>query len=159
MAEQMHIDPSKVKRSSPMLMEFGGLQVDVHFTEVPGDAGATMAVLARVGGKWTPILRFDDFAVTPHYHAPASAGQIDFDRRRGEPLDWYIAQLRDHLAEWVSKAGFAELLPSIDERTVTRYAETVRQAMIGCVPAGYGRGKGVGLQSVDPKGKALAGRS
>src|SRR5450631_387793 len=93
-------------------LEFGGLRFEVYFT---GTFGATMRVFGQVDGDWKEMLRFDDFVDAPHYHAPADADQINYDRQNlGDPLEWYIAQVRDELPVRLTKSGFSEVGPTID---------------------------------------------
>jgi hypothetical protein len=126
--------------------EFGGLRFDVAFRAV---AGATLRVDGKVDGEWKELLRFDDFIDVPHYHAPADAHQIDFDRATlGEPLVWYIAQIRDHLPEWLTKSGFADVVPTVDMKAVVDNIDKVEEAMRNCVPDGFVRVPGVGIQRV-----------
>jgi hypothetical protein len=124
--------------------EFGGLRFDVAFR----GPGATLRVDGRVDGEWAELLRFDDFVERPHFHAPADADQIDFDRDLGDPLEWYLAQIRDHLGEWLTKAGHAAVLPGVDLAVVSANVDTLRQAMHDCVPETFTRVPGVGLQRI-----------
>jgi hypothetical protein len=127
-------------------LEFGGLRFNVSFR----DAGATLRVDGLVDGAWTEMLRFDDFVDMPHFHAPADGDPIPFDRATlGEPLAWYVAQIRDHLPEWLEKAGFGEVLPSIDVEMISLSSERLIEAMNACVPAGFLRVPGVGLQRAE----------
>jgi hypothetical protein len=127
----------------PRVYEFGGLRFDVSFR----GPGATLRVLGKVGDRFEEMLRFDDFVEDPHFHAPPAV-QMKFDRSLGEPLAWYIAQIRDHLAEWLEKAGYASVLADVDVDAVTENAGTLEAAMEECVPEGYARVPGVGLQKV-----------
>jgi hypothetical protein len=124
--------------------EFGGLRFDVAFR----GPGATLRVDGQVDGRWTELLRFDDFVDVPHYHAPADADQIDFDRANGDPLEWYLAQIHDHLAEWLARSGHASVIPTVDFAAVSANVDTLRQAMHACVPDTFTRVPGVGLQRV-----------
>jgi len=122
----------------------GGLHFSVSFR---APAGATLRVSGDVDGTRTEMLRFDDFVDAPHYHAPASADAVMFDRDAlGEPLEWVVAQLRDHLGTLLTDAGFEGALSRIDTQAVAGCAERVRKEMIDCVPDGYVRVPGVGLQ-------------
>ena len=127
-------------------LEFGGLRFDVYFT---GTFGATMRLSGQVDGDWKELLRFDDFVDMPHYHAPADADQINYDSANGDPLEWYIAQIRDDLPEWLTKSGYAEVLPSVDFAVVSDNVGQLRDAMHDVVPEGFQRVPGVGLQRVD----------
>ena len=128
------------------ILEFGGLRFDVAFRAV---AGATLRVDGTVDNEWKELLRFDDFIDVPHYHAPADAHQINFDREAlGEPLAWYIAQIRDHLPEWLTKSGFADVVPTIDMDAVRKNIGEVNDAMVNCVPEGFVRVPGIGIQRV-----------
>jgi hypothetical protein len=124
--------------------ELGGLRFDVAFR----GPGATLRVDGQVEGRWTELLRFDDFVDAPHYHAPAEAHQIDFDRANGDPLEWYLAQIREHLAEWLARSGHASVIPTVDFGAVSAGVDTLREAMHACVPATFTRVPGVGLQRV-----------
>jgi hypothetical protein len=130
--------------SGPTELDVGGLRFEASFR---GDAGATLRVCAPVAGAEREIFRFDDFVDAPHYHAPADGPSIAFDRvALGEPLDWFVAQLRDHLEELLTAAGLTQLLPAVDVAAVTEKAEGIRRLMEDCVPEGYVRVPGVGLQ-------------
>jgi hypothetical protein len=127
-------------------LELGGL----HFTTSFREVGATLRVEGPVDGSWTELLRFDDFVDGPHYHAPASGDPIAFDRRAyGEPLAWFVAQIRDHLGEWLERSGFGDLLPLIDLDAVRANADRITEAMTTCLPDGFVRVPGVGLQRTD----------
>jgi len=128
------------------ILEFGGLRFEVSFRKV----GATLRVDGRVDGSWTEMLRFDDFVDQPHFHAPADGDAIAFDQRSlGEPLEWYVTQIRDHLTEWLVKAGFAQVLPTIDVEVVSLNADRLTAAMNACLPTGFVRVPGKGLQRSD----------
>lgn len=128
---------------APTLLEFGGLRFEVSFREV----GATLRVDGKVQDHWTEMLRFDDFVDSPHFHAPASGDAILFDRAaHGEPLAWYVEQIQDHLGEWLERSGFSEVLSTIDVDDVSRNAPRLTEAMEACVPEGFVRVPGVGLQ-------------
>ena len=125
--------------------ECGGLRFAVSFR----GPGATLRVSGRVDGQWEEVLRFDDFIEQPHYHVPASGDAIMVDREAvGAPLDFYVAQLRDHLGELLTDAGYESVAADVDLRAVSEDAERIRDAMIECVPDGYVRVPGVGLQRV-----------
>jgi len=127
-------------------LDIGGLQFEASFR----GAGATLRVFGSVAGQRTELLRFDDFIDEPHYHVPAEGDAIMFDRAiLGEPLDWFISQVRDHLDELLTTAGFAEVLPGVDLRAVTDNAEKIRKAMVDCVPDGFVRVPGLGLQRTE----------
>jgi hypothetical protein len=130
--------------ANPQEFEFGGVRFEVSFR---GDAGATLRVDGKITGEWKEMLRFDDFVDAPHYHAPADAGQISFDRATyGDPLEWYLTQIGNHLPEWLRKSGFADVVPSIDMTEVVANLPKVREAMHACVPEGFTRVPGIGLQ-------------
>jgi hypothetical protein len=132
-------------RLNPRELEFGGLRFEVYFT---GDFGATMRLSGRVDGDWKELLRFDDFVDTPHYHVPADDHQTNYDRENGDPLEWYIAQIRDHLPDWLTKAGYADVLATIDLGAVSAHVGELRDAMHEVLPDGFTRVPGVGLQRV-----------
>jgi hypothetical protein len=128
----------------PREWDAGGLHFAVSF-RVP--AGATFRMFGPVAGGRKELVRFDDFVDSPHYHAPADGDPILFDRAAlGEPLEWLVRQVSDHLEEFLTSAGFAAVLPEVDTAAAAGSAEQIRAAMIDCVPDGYFRVAGVGLQ-------------
>ena len=134
----------KMEVMNRTVVESGGLSFEATFR---APVGATLRVFGEVDGHRKELLRFDDFIEAPHYHVPADGHQIPVDRAtRGEPLAWFIAQVRDHLAQVFTAAGFAAILPGLDLDAVSASATEIRQAMEACVPAGYVRVPGVGLQ-------------
>jgi hypothetical protein len=146
MDEQQTPSPESMRAINQQILEFGGLRFDVTFRSV---AGATLRVDGKVGDDWKELLRFDDFVDKPHYHAPADAAQIDFDRDKdGEPLAWYIAQIRDNLPELLTDSGFGDIARAIDMDEIARNVDKVDRAMRDCVPEGFERVPGVGLQRV-----------
>jgi hypothetical protein len=127
---------------NPQEFAFGGLRFGVSFRSV----GATLRVDGQVDGRWKELLRFDDFVDTPHFHAPAEGDSVEFDRENGEPLEWYLTQVGDHLDHWLVTAGYADLVPEIDIDAVASNIGTIREAMHACVPEGFERVPGIGLQ-------------
>jgi hypothetical protein len=129
------------------ILSIGGLEFDTSFRS---PNGATLRVYGEVEGKRTELLRFDDFVESPHYHAPSAGPSMPIDREEvGAPLEWFVTQLRDHLDSTLAAAGFGELLPQIDLAAVTRNADQITRAMEDCVPDGYVRIDGFGLQRAD----------
>jgi len=133
----------QAEQKTSTIYEFGGLHFEVSFR----GRGATLRVRGRSDSQWAEMLRFDDFIEDPHFHAPPEV-QVPFDRSLGEPLAWFVAQVRDHLAEWLERAGFGALLTTIDLDEISRNADKLEEAMIACVPEGYVRVPGFGLQKV-----------
>jgi hypothetical protein len=122
------------------VLAFGGLRFGVSLRP----PGATLRVSGPVDGTWTEMLRFDDFVDQPHFHVPSSGPSIAFDPSLGEPLAWYVSQIRDHLAEWLERAGFAGVLASVDLDEVSANSHRLAAAMEARVPDGCARVPGVG---------------
>ena len=134
------------RRLNQRELEFGGVRFDVYFN---GAIGATMRLSAPVNGEWKELLRFDDFVDAPHYHAPADDHQTNYDRKNGDPLEWYIAQIRDDLPAWLTKAGYGDVVASIDTEAVRAHIGELRDAMYDVLPEGFTRVPGVGLQRIE----------
>lgn len=142
MADQQ-IRPSP-EATDRRVVDCGGLRFEATFR---APAGATLRVFGEIDGDMTELLRFDDFIEGPHYHVPAAGDPRPFDRTLlGEPLSWFVSQLRDHLPELLDEAGFAPVLPNVDLNAVSKHAEDIRKAMEACVPDGFERVPGVGLR-------------
>ncbi len=60
-----------------------------------------------------------------------------------------MAQIRDHLGEMLTTAGFGDLWPVVDLNAVADNAERVRKMMADRVPPGCVRAPGVGLRRAD----------
>jgi hypothetical protein len=134
--------------AEPTEMDVGGLRFRASFR---APAGATLRVSAQVEGGWRELLRFDDFVEHPHFHVPAAANPTMVDRDAdGVPLEFFVAQLRDHLRELLVEGGFSEILETVDVDAVASNIGRIREAMIDVVPDGYTRVPGVGLQRVPP---------
>lgn len=136
--------PPSAEAPDRRVVECGGLRFEATFR---APAGATLRVFGEIDGGETELLRFDDFVESPHYHVPADGDAMPFDQGRlGEPLAWFVSQLRDHLAELLDEAGFARVLAGVDLDAVTKHADDIRKAMEDCVPNGYVRVPGLGLR-------------
>ena len=124
-------------------LEIGGLHFEASFR---APAGATLRAFGPTASGQEEMFRLDDFVDAPHYHL-ADGPPIAFDRAAlGDPLDWFVAQLRDHLGELLTSAGFEEVLAIVDLRAVANNADSIRKIMVNCVPAGYVRAPNAGLQ-------------
>ena len=133
--------PPHLEVMGRQVVECGRLRFEATFR---APAGATLRVFGDIDGHVTEVLRFDDFIDGPHYHIPAAGDPRPFDQAAlGEPLTWIVSQLRDHLPELLAEAGFVS---DVDFDAVADHAEDVRKAMEACVPDGYVRVPGVGLQ-------------
>jgi hypothetical protein len=130
--------------SEPIEIDMGGLRFSASFR---APAGATLRVSARVADDWQELMRFDDFVEHPHFHVPSAAKPTMVDRVTDEvALDFFVAQLRDHLRELLVQGGFSEILETVDLDAITSNSDRIRQTMIDVVPEGYTRVPGVGLQ-------------
>ncbi len=139
--QQIPMHPHATDRQ---VVDCGGLRFEATFR---APAGATLRVFGEVDGGTVELLRFDDFIEGPHYHVPAAGDPMPFDQGlQGEPLTWFVSQLRDHLGELLDEAGFARVLSGLDLDAVTEHADDIRKAMEACVPDGYVRERGVGLR-------------
>ncbi len=147
MSDHQTTGPRRSPEPSATAFDCGGLRFEATFR---GPQGATLRVFGEVGGQRTELLRFDDFVEGPHYHLPGAGPAIEFSRaEKGEPLTWIVAELRDDLGPLLTTAGYADILPSLDLPAITASADRIRKAMEDCVPDGYTRVPGVGLQRTD----------
>jgi hypothetical protein len=137
-------EPLEIRRRDEFF-EFGGLR----FVVSSNDYGANLAVFGDLGKGCVELIRFQDYVDDPHYHAPVG-GWFAFDRAaHGEPLAWWITQLRDHLPSWLEESGFAELVPTIDLDEVRANVGRLNEAMITCVPDSFSRVPGVGIRRTE----------
>jgi hypothetical protein len=137
-------DPGVSSGQTTKDLEVGGLRFHAEFR---APSGATLRVYGPTARGPEELLRFDDFVGVPHYHVPAEGEPISLDPAVvGDPLDWYVGQLKDHLEDMLADGGFRDILSVIDLSAVAEQAGDIRQMMVDCVPAGYVRTPGVGLQ-------------
>ena len=109
--------------------------------------GGDPAGVRRRRGPPHRVVPLDDFVEEPITTPPAAGDPTPFDRAAlGEPLAWLVWPLRDHLAELLADAGFARVVADLDLQAISDHAEDIRTAMQDCVPDGYVRVPGVGLQ-------------
>ncbi|MSQ26325.1 MAG: hypothetical protein EXR49_08710 [Dehalococcoidia bacterium] len=126
-----------LRRLNEREMEIGGLHFAVYYTEAGTNGGPTIRVLGDVDGKRTELLRFDSFRKDPHYHAPASAKQVNMTAEEAkDALGWIMTQVREHLPAWLEKAGFGEMAKGVDAAALRRGWTQVRDAALASVPQG-----------------------
>ena len=93
---------------------------DVHDGAIAEDGGLSIHVCES--GTRKELLRFDCFAVTPHYHyIPVDGGNraIAFDPDANGPMvSWVMTCLRSRLPAMLARAGSNELASLIDPRAV-----------------------------------------
>jgi hypothetical protein len=144
MTDFKYSEPMEQRRRDEVF-EIGGLR----FVISSNDYGANLAVFGDLGQGMVELVRFQDYVDDPHYHAPVG-GWYAFDRAKfGEPLEWWLTQLRDHLPEWLERSGFGELAPSIDFDIVSSNVGRLRDAMVECVPDSFERVPGRGIQRIE----------
>ena len=104
-------------------VEAGGIVFAMRYRDdITGDEGLCIEVRAELDGRDTELLRFDCFAVAPHYHyGPES----DDDRlmldatSAGDPLEWALGCFkRGRLRPMIERAGYQTVAESLDEQAV-----------------------------------------
>jgi hypothetical protein len=144
MTDFQHAEQLEVRRRDEVY-EAGGLR----FVVSSNDYGANLAVFGDLGNGSVELIRFQDYVDDPHYHAPVG-GRYSFDRSAmGDPLEWWMTQLRERLAELLEASGFADLVVSVDFAAVAASLDRVERAMTECLPPGYERVRGFGVRRID----------
>lgn len=112
-------------------LKVGGLRFAVQQRSTGDDGGSSIEVYGDVEGRWLQVLRFDCFKKMPHYHAPASN-----DVRQklgpsvvGDGLEWTLDQIRSHLPEMLTAAGFVELAGSVNQTALSKGWVRVKEAV------------------------------
>lgn len=85
------------------------------------DQGVIIVVEGEVGGKATPLLRFNCFDVERSYaYAPEGKNRIcRIDPiADGNPIGWTMRQLRDRLPQMLDAAGYGEIAAGVDRDRV-----------------------------------------
>ena len=118
-------------------VEMGGLRFVVMNRNLGEDGGPTIEVYGDVDGKSTQVLRFDCFRKAPHYHAPpGERSQLELDPAEvGDGLEWSLAQIRDHLPEMLTMAGFMKLSGDVDRQAFADGWTRVKDAVAATSPA------------------------
>ena len=120
-------------------VEVGGIVFAMRYRDdIAGDEGLCIEVRAELEGRDTELLRFDCFAVAPHYHYGPEA---DDDRlmldatSAGDPLEWALGCFkRGRLRPMIERAGYQSVAESLDERAVAAALpeiSAVAQAIVG----------------------------
>jgi hypothetical protein len=134
-----------IERINQVEMQFGGLRFEIYYTKA---FGASTRLFGKVGGDWEELLRFDDFVGIPHYHQPASDDKAIMVAKEEHPeaMEFYLNIIANELPERLTAAGYADVLPSIDQGRVRANIELVRHAMSSVLPEGFYRVPGDFLQ-------------
>ena len=120
-------------------VEAGGIVFAMRYRDdIAGDEGLCIEVRAELEGRDTELLRFDCFAVAPHYHYGPEA---DDDRlmldltSAGDPLEWALGCFqRGRLRPMIERAGYQAVAESLDEQAVAAALPEITaaaQAIVG----------------------------
>ena len=101
----------------------GGISFAMRYRDdIAGDEGLCIEVRAELDGRDTELLRFDCFAVAPHYHYGPEA---DDDRLMldltvaGDALEWTLGCFeRGRLRPMIARAGYHSVADGLDESAV-----------------------------------------
>ncbi len=90
--------------------------------DIAGDEGLCIEVRGEVEGADTELLRFDCFAVAPHYHYGPQAGDerlmLDLTAA-GDALEWALSCFeRGRLPAMLERAGYSAVADALDEGAV-----------------------------------------
>ena len=104
-------------------VEVGGIVFAMRYRDdIAGDEGLCIEVRAELEGRDTELLRFDCFAVAPHYHYGPEA---DDDRlmldatSAGDPLEWALGCFkRGRLRPMIERAGYQTIANALDEQAI-----------------------------------------
>ena len=98
----------------------GAVDFAMHYrNDIPGDEGLCIEVRADVDGADTELLRFDCFAVAPHYHYGPEADDerlmLDLTAA-GDALDWTLDCFqRGRLRPMIERAGYEATAAALDD--------------------------------------------
>ena len=125
--EERVLDEATVRTSFTDEQRAASAIDDVRDGAVADDGGLSIHVSEAASGR--ELLRFDCFAVVPHYHyIPVGGGNraIAFDAdANGEMVPWVMACLQSRLPRLLSRAGAVELAAQIDSATVETAVATL----------------------------------
>ena len=102
------------------LISAGAVKFAMRYRDdIEGDEGLSIEVRGDVGGEDTELLRFDCFAVAPHYHY---GPQADDERlmldltAAGDSLEWTLGCFeRGRLRPMIERAGYAGIAEALDD--------------------------------------------
>ncbi len=121
-------------------VEAGGVTFAMRYRDdIAGDEGLCIEVRAELDGHDTELLRFDCFAVAPHYHYGPEA---DDDRlmldatSAGDPLEWALGCFeRGRLRPMIERAGYDAVANALDEPAIAAALPAIRGAAQAIVNA------------------------
>jgi hypothetical protein len=120
----MKEEPSMRQKSDPIVVEAAGMRIWVdHRRGLGGDEGLTFDVTVAGENDGAPILRFDCFSTTPHYHVGSLSKSPVHDMNAegiADPVRWTLEQLKTRLPSMVAEAGYAEIAKTIDQQAVAQ---------------------------------------
>ena len=124
-------------------VEAGGIVFAMRYRDdIAGDEGLCIEVRAELEGRDTELLRFDCFAVAPHYHYGPEA---DDDRlmldltAAGDSLEWALGCFqRGRLRPMIERAGYQAVAQSLDEQAVAAALPKITAAAQAIVRARNG---------------------
>ena len=130
----MKEEPSTLQRSDPIVIEATGVRIWVnHRRGLGGDEGLTFDITVANDNDGTPILRFDCFRRTPHYHVgPPPKSPVHDMNAEGitDPVRWTLEQLKTRLPSMVAEAGYADIAKTIDQQSIVQSLARAEKAIL-----------------------------
>lgn len=122
------------KFADGMVIEAGGVRIEVEYRKQASDAGLSFQVYGPDGDEDSEILRFDCFERRPHYHLIKDSGMGKIERLSKEiapdPVRWTLERLKRDLAPLLWKAGHRKLSTQIRQRAVARALSKAEKAIL-----------------------------
>ena len=125
------------RRLNDIEIDLGGLHFEVYYIDAGEEYGPVIRVFGEVEGKRVETVRFQAFHKEPHYHLSPQGPQIDMTVEEAkDALGWIMTQVREHLPQWLEKAGYAEVAKGVDAAALRLGWTQVRDAALASVPQG-----------------------
>jgi len=120
----MEKEPSMRQKSDPVVIEAAGMRIWVDYRRgLGGDEGLTFDVSMASENDGAPILRFDCFSKTPHYHVGSLSKSPVHDMNAegiADPVRWTLDQLKTRLPSMVAEAGYPDIAKTIDQQAIAQ---------------------------------------
>lgn len=109
----------KTPLQRPLVIEAGGLRIDVHYRHRGQDEGPSFEVYDSAESE---VLRFDCFKLRPHFHliGPKREKIERIDKKALDPVRWTLQRLKRDLRSFLWKAGHRKLARGVDQAAIAR---------------------------------------
>ena len=113
-------------------ISIGNLTFRIEHRQTADDHGPAIRVYGDVDGREVQLLRFDCFAVDPHYHYDPTGRNVMFHLdplTMGDPLDFSLSQIATNARLMIEHAGFSQTAAGVNQDELTTRIDEIGRAV------------------------------